>query len=68
MKIKQAASYQDQVRILKSKGLIIEDKNDCMQFLKHTNYYRFSAYCESFRYEAVSYTHLDVYKRQICSP
>ena len=50
MKIKQAASYQDQVRILKSKGLIIEDKNDCMQFLKHTNYYRFSAYCESFRY------------------
>lgn len=32
MKIKQAASYQDQVRILKSKGLIIEDKNDCMQF------------------------------------
>ena len=51
MKIKQAASYQDQVRILKSKGLIIEDKNDCMQFLKHTNYYRFSAYCESFRYE-----------------
>lgn len=51
MKIKQAASYQEQVKNLKSKGLIIEDKEDCIDFLKHTNYYRFSSYCESFRYE-----------------
>ena len=69
MKIKQAASYQDQVRILKSKGLIIEDKNDCMQFLKHTNYYRFSAYCESFRYEgkgSVSLRELLLTRLEMC--
>lgn len=51
MKVKQAASYKEQVQILKSKGLIIEDEKDCMDFLKHTNYYRLSSYCESFRYE-----------------
>ncbi len=51
MKIKQAATYEEQVQILKMKGLIIEDKKECMEFLKRTNYYRFSFYSESFRYE-----------------
>lgn len=50
MKVKQAASYQEQVKILKSKGLIIEDEKECVEFLMHTNYYRLSSYCESFRY------------------
>ena len=32
-------TYEEQVRLLKTKGLIIEDKQECIDFLKHTNYY-----------------------------
>lgn len=50
MKVKQAASYKEQAYSLKSKGLIIEDEKACIEFLKHTNYYRLAAFGESFRY------------------
>ena len=49
METKPATSYKDQVEKLCSRGLLITDKKECENFLKCTNYYRFSAYLLPFK-------------------
>lgn len=44
MQLKIHSDYDAQVRKLKQKGIIIEDAESCIDFLKKVNYYRFSAY------------------------
>ncbi len=41
-------SYQDQISLLQSRGLIITDVQAVIDFLKHVNYYRFSGFCLAF--------------------
>ncbi|MBN1553611.1 MAG: Abi family protein [Phycisphaerae bacterium] len=41
-------SYQDQVSLLQSRGVIIDDVQKAVEFLQHVNYYRFSGYCLAF--------------------
>lgn len=47
--VKQPKTYKDQVSLLKAKGVIIENDKKCENFLKKSNYYRFSAYLLPFR-------------------
>ena len=45
---KRALSFEDQVKLLQSRGLKIEDETFAKRFLSGVNYYRFSAYCIPF--------------------
>jgi len=47
-------SYQDQVALLQSRGMVVHDVQAATEFLRHVNYYRFSGYCLVF--EAVRHT------------
>lgn len=42
--IKTPTSYQQQIEILKNRGLLIEDENRAITILERINYYRFMAY------------------------
>lgn len=44
MKLKKATSYEEQVKLLADKNIIIKDKQQCISFLSKTNYYRLSGY------------------------
>lgn len=41
-------SFRDQVALFQSRGLVIADLSAAEDFLRHTNYYRFSGYCVAF--------------------
>lgn len=49
MKLKRPTTHEEQIQILKAKGLVIEDTKDAKNFLERTNYYRLSAFGEPFR-------------------
>ena len=42
--LKPPLSYQEQIDLLKSRNLVIEDENFAAKILSHINYYRLSAY------------------------
>ena len=44
MQLKKSKTYKEQVEILRSKGLKINDSGNVSSFLNHVNYYRFSGY------------------------
>lgn len=44
MELKPQTTFEEQVELLKEKGIIINDTRKCISLLKQINYYRFSAY------------------------
>jgi len=42
-------TYTQHLDLLKSRGLIINNSDDALKFLKQVNYYRFTAYCIPFQ-------------------
>jgi abortive infection bacteriophage resistance protein len=46
---KPPLTYAQQVALLQSRGLVINNSNDAIKFLQQVNYYRFSAYCIPFQ-------------------
>lgn len=46
---KKWLSVTDQVKLLESRGLVIDDWQNAEQFLCYANYYRFSGYCLAFQ-------------------
>ncbi|UOF90092.1 Abi family protein [Fodinisporobacter ferrooxydans] len=44
LSLKPPATFEEQIQILKSRGLIIEDEDFAIRTLKKINYYRLSAY------------------------
>lgn len=46
---KPPLTYIQQVELLRSRGLIVDEFIDAERFLKQVNYYRFSAYCLPFQ-------------------
>ena len=48
-KLKQHLSIADQVSLLESRGLLIEDREAAEAFLERVNYYRFSGYLHDFK-------------------
>ena len=47
--MKPYLSWDEQVDLLISRGLIVEDRNECVSFLKSRNYYRLSGYARYFQ-------------------
>ena len=47
--IKSPKTFDEQMKIIKEKGFIIDDEESCIEFLKQANYYRVSAYFLPFR-------------------
>ena len=47
--MKSPKTYEEQVKIIKRKGFIVDDDEACESFLKQANYYRLSAYFLPFR-------------------
>ncbi len=47
--IKPSLTFQEQINLLKSRGLIIQDLNLAQQTLQRISYYRFSAYLRFFQ-------------------
>ena len=47
--MKSPKTYEEQVKIIKRKGFIVDDDEACKSFLKQANYYRLSAYFLPFR-------------------
>lgn len=49
MKVKDPTTFEEQVRILESRGVIVKDRDAAVRFLSKVNYYRFTAYLLTFR-------------------
>lgn len=47
--LKKPTTYQEQLDILKSRGITINDPNQCIAVLETVNYYRFTAYFLPFK-------------------
>lgn len=47
--LKKPTTYREQIQILKSRGIIIEDTASCESLLSKVNYYRLSGYLFPFR-------------------
>ena len=45
---KPALSLQDQLALLESRGLDIEDQDEALELLQHNNYYRLEGYWYPF--------------------
>ena len=48
-KEKPCLDWDDQVSLLRSRGLVIDDEERCRTFLTGNNYYRFSGYTRYFQ-------------------
>ena len=42
--LKSPATFEEQIQILKKRGLIVNDEDFAIQILRRINYYRLSAY------------------------
>ena len=81
MEIKRPTTIEEQIKILGGRKLVIEDVEFAQNVLLSVNYYNFTGYLhtyknaddnyenisfnQAYRIYPVSYTHLDVYKRQV---
>lgn len=64
-KVKPATTFEEQVAIMKNRGLIIVDDNHAVEILSNINYYRFSAYALTLKnrhtdryHEGVTFEHI----------
>ncbi|MEI8390606.1 MAG: Abi family protein [bacterium] len=46
---KKSLDYSEQIELLKTRGLIIENEQEAINFLKYTNYYRLSSYMRHYQ-------------------
>ncbi|MFC3773738.1 Abi family protein [Paenibacillus sp. GCM10012303] len=54
--LKPPTTYDKQIEILRSRGLIISDEARALSILKRVNYYRFTAYALTFKQDDVFFT------------
>ena len=47
--MKKPTTFEEQLSLLKSRGLIIDNEDKCIEILRSTNYYRLSAYLLPFK-------------------
>ena len=55
MELKSATSFSEQALLLKNRGCFVDDMDECIEFLKKVNYYRFTAYALPFRNQDQTY-------------
>ena len=49
VKLKESATYEEQIAVLRKRGCIIEDENLCQEILSQISYYRLSAYFLTYK-------------------
>jgi abortive infection bacteriophage resistance protein len=49
IELKEPKKFEEQLKILEDRKMIIEDKDEAIKILKSTNYYRFTAYALQFK-------------------
>ncbi|OPA73468.1 hypothetical protein BVG16_28830 [Paenibacillus selenitireducens] len=54
--LKPPTTYEKQIEILRSRGLVISDEASALSVLKRVNYYRFTAYALTFKQDDVFFT------------
>ena len=47
--MKNPTTFEEQMQLMKSRGLIIENEDNCLEYLRYINYYRLSAYLLPFK-------------------
>jgi abortive infection bacteriophage resistance protein len=47
--VKSPTAYEEQIKILEERGLIVSNRNNALEVLKRINYYRFTAYTLSLK-------------------
>jgi abortive infection bacteriophage resistance protein len=47
-------SFPEQIALLQSRGMVVDDVQAAVEFLQHVNYYRFSGFCVAFESSRVS--------------
>ena len=56
-------TFTEQMQLMKSRGLIITDEDECLEFLRSVNYYWSSAYLLPFKQKDDSYTPGTTFKK-----
>lgn len=64
MEVKKPVTVDEQVKIIRSKGFLVEDEEHCKEIFGRINYYRFSAYLLPFQKEDKTY-YSDVHIEQV---
>ena len=59
-KTKPFKTYEEQIVLLKSRGLIISNEEEAKEILKRMNYYRLSAYSLTLRKDDVFYPNVSI--------
>lgn len=60
MKLKAPTTYQEQLKILKSRGVVVDDDEQCLDLLKQVRYYRLSAYLLPFKNSDSTYRSVNI--------
>jgi len=47
--MKNPTKFEQQLQLLKSRGLVVENEENCLEYLRYINYYRLSAYLLPFK-------------------
>ncbi|MCH4201117.1 MAG: hypothetical protein LKF87_13980 [Clostridium tyrobutyricum] len=63
--LKKPASFDEQIRKLKGRGLIIQDEEKAKFILSNLNYYRFTAYLLPFKLDGDIYVKGTSFKKFI---
>ena len=53
--MKEPTTFDEQLQLLKTRGLVIDNEDMCLEFLRSVNYYRISAYLLPFKQEDNTY-------------
>lgn len=61
-KVKEPKTYDEQLDILISKGLTVENREFCLSILQQLNYYRLTAYMLPFKVDDDRYSHISFEK------
>lgn len=48
-KLKEPKTFNEQLQILKSRNMIVDNEEEAIKILKRTNYYRLTAYALQFK-------------------
>ena len=48
-KLKEPKTFDEQLQILKSRNMIVDNEEETIKILKRTNYYRLTAYALQFK-------------------
>ena len=67
MELKKPTTYNEQVKLLELKNIVVKDKAACIDFLSKTNYYRLTGYYLPFlrKHEEKCFIQLDL--ERICN-